>query len=1249
MVVLYEKDASSFEDNGLCVLSPASCVVSEVAGGQYELELTHPFDEHGKYRMLTDERIIKAPVPPTVIPEITLPELKIWKTTTATDLMSKTPTTRYNNENWAILLRVKANPTAFAWTGTSYILYNTGAIALLGGIVYRALKSNSGVSPNSDSSVWQSLGSINDLNPIVDGGRVVESLAANVVIYKIANAGKDYIKVKTLSGKMGFVAKSDCEETVQTYQEVIPEQTITEQLFRIYETDCDEDTNTLVVHAKHVFYDMAGNSTYDCKITEAEPNEAIAAMQSSLAVEDLRTIACNITGKKITQDWSFKNPISALLDPDGGLVSTLKAKLIRNNDAVYILDAASPRTGITIAYGHNMLGVSWTRSIENVITRVIPRSGDADKGYMYIENGGRISSGAVQDQGKNYVESAAADDYHLIRVELMNCSYTVGEEYEKPDGTKAKYTEADVRAKMLEDALNRFTVDGVDGAEITLDVEFLLMGDTEEYKQYRGLQTVCLYDVITVKTGKSGIDMTAQVTGYEFDCLRKRYNHITVGTVNSFTKRVPGYKVVNESITYEKLSPDLINRILTANASSSTDSGSSGSGASGGLVTIVEKNSASADGIVTKGSGQASKVWKTDANGNPAWRDESAAQTVTDGDPTLAWGTRSKVGTVGNTDLHVTMPADVKVNRSGDTMTGNLYVEKASGSVDVSSENTTTSVKVQLKVGEGGANHGIYSYGYYNGSSFVSDPKWMITRTGTGAIVVNGDAATVNGHSVNKDVPSDAVFTDHYDWSDITNKPATATRWPSWSEVTSKPNRAGSSSDGGAANDSEKLNNVSPRGYLRSYLNYDDISNIDTVGADNYLYAHSDTGNYCSGTKPSGAHNGFGVLNVHSHSGNYCSQIGFDAGNACLWVRTANNATAFGSWYKILDSSNYTDYSAKKTEAIKNITRSGTTFTATRCDGTTFTFTQQDNDHYAWSDITGKPNRAGSGTDGGAAYSSESLVGSDTRSVNSRPDAYYAKAKVVSEFKGRTTVGAPGSGTYGTVLTVSPWSDASGGYPVQLYMASEDVIAWRYGTSASAWSNWRTFLTSSNFTNWAVNRTGDTMSGALNVSMMNGPVDVSCYEQETQVKVNLKVGEGGWNHGIYSYGYFNGSTFKSDPMWMIYRGSDGAVIVNGKSTDNAGFAANSWGTSITVNSIHAIVLVNANVRVQVWLGSSSTVTIWFERFTSNGTRYEFYKTGTNSVSFGETSATGTTKYTVTRSGSSFTFTCVDTSAIKAIY
>lgn len=52
------------------------------------------------------------------------------------------------------------------------------------------------------------------------------------------------------------------------------------------------------------------------------------------------------------------------------------------------------------------------------------------------------------------------------------------------------------------------------------------------------------------------------------------------------------------------------------------------------------------------------------------------------------------------------------------------------------------------------------------------------------------------------------------------------------------------------------------------------------------------------------------------------------------------------TWYRVLTDKNYTAYAADRT-AIVNITRSGTTFTATRADGTTFTFTQQDNNSVA--------------------------------------------------------------------------------------------------------------------------------------------------------------------------------------------------------------------------------------------------------------------------------------------------------------
>lgn len=202
---------------------------------------------------------------------------------------------------------------------------------------------------------------------------------------------------------------------------------------------------------------------------------------------------------------------------------------------------------------------------------------------------------------------------------------------------------------------------------------------------------------------------------------------------------------------------------------------------------------------------------------------------------------------------------DNKVAKSGDTMTGNLTIQRA-GESYCKVTNTNTGVPINLD-SAGDGNHGLWSSGYYNGSSFVSNGKWICYRSeGTGKIYLTGTA------------------------ENATN----------------------------AAN-SEKLGNIVPRGFLRTYINYNDISSFDTVGADNYLYSHSDTGNTAGGTKPAGSHNGFAVLNTHSHSGNYCQQLGFDIANDCLWYRTADDATTFTAWRKLLSSTNYTDYTVTKT------------------------------------------------------------------------------------------------------------------------------------------------------------------------------------------------------------------------------------------------------------------------------------------------------------------------------------------------
>ena len=63
MICIYEANTTSWHGNGLCVLQPSSCTVTEIAGGDFSLTLVHPITEDLRWKELQEERIIKAPVP----------------------------------------------------------------------------------------------------------------------------------------------------------------------------------------------------------------------------------------------------------------------------------------------------------------------------------------------------------------------------------------------------------------------------------------------------------------------------------------------------------------------------------------------------------------------------------------------------------------------------------------------------------------------------------------------------------------------------------------------------------------------------------------------------------------------------------------------------------------------------------------------------------------------------------------------------------------------------------------------------------------------------------------------------------------------------------------------------------------------------------------------------------------------------------------------------------------------------------
>lgn len=549
-VMLYEPMETDFSKNGI-VMHPTSCIVEEEAAGTWELTMEHPFDPEGRWRSLLEEYIIKAPVPPYKIPETSIPVGKVYKVKSTVEkaaLYSQLPTytkaeVKYTKWN----VHTEYHKGDCVWYEPTMTYYRSGGTNF-----------GNDQSPGSTGGLWFLIGPVNPSSSDPGSGTgtyspgvIIRDLLADEPVTFIATYNAKYVKVRDQLGNVGYAIAENLEETQTAPAPYLePERTIYTQLFRIYAVSCEETAGTVTVNARHISYDYQANGVYDCKLVEAEPATAIALLQGRLMNPDNRLIACPINYPLVSADWSFGNPMQALLDPDDGLAAQLHAKVLRDNGDFFILPDKPNRIGARLAYGVNLRGVTWERNSDDIVTRIIPRAGDGSNGFIYLD--------------ETFVDSEHINEYAVIHVEVLDSEYSVGQTIEHADGTTQTLNRDNVIQRMRQEALDRFYYDQADVPTVTLDVDFVLLGDTEEYREYRNLQRINLYDTIEIDTGSTTV--SAQVIGYEWDCLMGRYNGISIGKVYSQArKRIPGYRVATGAITYSKLSPGLVKWIKGVN------------------------------------------------------------------------------------------------------------------------------------------------------------------------------------------------------------------------------------------------------------------------------------------------------------------------------------------------------------------------------------------------------------------------------------------------------------------------------------------------------------------------------------------------------------------------------------------------------------------------------------------------------------------------------------------------------------
>lgn len=164
---------------------------------------------------------------------------------------------------------------------------------------------------------------------------------------------------------------------------------------------------------------------------------------------------------------------------------------------------------VMIRYGKNMMDVKKTTDTSNLWTGILP----------YWEGVDESQQSVLITLPERVIYSAYADDYVYRMVIPVDFSTAF----------QMQPTEEQLRSK----AQSYVQANAQGGIPTSIDVSFVALWQTEEYKNWAPLQKLKLCDTVTVYHKGLGIENKAKIVSVTYDVILERYEKMTIGEVKS--------------------------------------------------------------------------------------------------------------------------------------------------------------------------------------------------------------------------------------------------------------------------------------------------------------------------------------------------------------------------------------------------------------------------------------------------------------------------------------------------------------------------------------------------------------------------------------------------------------------------------------------------------------------------------------------------------------------------------------------
>lgn len=189
----------------------------------------------------------------------------------------------------------------------------------------------------------------------------------------------------------------------------------------------------------------------------------------------------------------------------GSILDVFGGEYEWDNYRVILHKARGKNRGLVLRYGKNITDLKQEENIANTFTGVCP----------YWQS----TEGQTVILPEKVIHSENASNFPFQRTITKNFS--------------DKFDNAPTEAQLRAYAQNYVKQSGVGVPKVSIDVSFVDLAQTEEYKDLFVLQEVELCDTIKVEFPELGVSTTEKITKTVYDVLTERYIEIGVGDVRS--------------------------------------------------------------------------------------------------------------------------------------------------------------------------------------------------------------------------------------------------------------------------------------------------------------------------------------------------------------------------------------------------------------------------------------------------------------------------------------------------------------------------------------------------------------------------------------------------------------------------------------------------------------------------------------------------------------------------------------------